>query len=131
MRTWTFTPGCQVGVCKSVGLSRKRSGGTDNLTLRLRSPGYYVGNSTFFAPLRCGGRTYRKGASVPFTITVRVTAAALAGSAVEATRINATYTNRSRSNLTNCVAFLGHDAATYHGHFVPQGPPTGGVGPGA
>ena len=130
-RTWTFTPGCPVGVCTTIGLSRRRSGGTDNLTLSLRSPGYYVGNGRFFAPLRCGGRTIRKGASVPFSITVRVTVATLAGSDVVATRINAAYTNRSRGNLTNCVAFLGHDAATYHGHVVPQGSPTGGVGPGA
>jgi hypothetical protein len=130
-RTWTFTPGCPAGVCTTIGLSRRRSGGTDNLALRLRSPGYYVGNGRFFAPLRCGGRTIRQGASVPFSITVRVTAATLAGSDVVATRINATYTNRSRSNLTDCVAFLGHDAATYQGQVVPQGSPTGGVGPGA
>ena len=130
-RTWTFTPGCPAGACPTIGLSRRRSDGTDNLALRLRSPGYYVGNGRFFAPLRCGGRTIRTGASVPFSITVRVTGATLAGSDVVATQVNATYTNRSRSNLTNCVAFLGHDAATYHGHVVPQGSPTGGVGPGA
>jgi hypothetical protein len=30
--------------------------------------------------------------------------------------------NRSRRNLTLCVAALGHDAASYHGHIIV--PPT-------
>ena len=118
-RTWTFTPRCAVGPCNTIGLVRRRAGGSDQLVLRLSSPGYYVGTGSFFAPLRCGGRTWRRGASVPFTITVRVTAAVLAGSDVVATGITASYTNRSRSNRTPCVAALGHDAASYHGHLAP------------
>jgi hypothetical protein len=129
-RTWTFTPGCSAGVCPTVGLVRARAAGSDTLVLRLRRPGYYVGNGSFYAPMRCGRRIYRKGAAVPFTITVNVTGAALAGTVVVATRIHATYTNRSRRNLTPCVAALGHDAATYNGNAVPATPPSGGSGTG-
>jgi hypothetical protein len=129
-RTWTFTPSCPTGVCSTIGLVRRRAGGSDQLVLTLLSPGYYVGTGRFFAPLRCAGRTWRRGASVPFTIAVQVTGAALAGSDVLATAITATYTNPSRSNRTPCVAVLGHDAATYSGQLVPTPPPTGGVGRG-
>src|SRR5436305_9453069 len=109
-RTWTFTPGCPAGVCPTIVLVRARTAGSDSLVLSRRRPGYYVGTGSFYAPLRCGRRVYRRGAAVPFTITVRVTAAALAGTVVLATRIHATYTNRSRRNLTPCVGALGHDA---------------------
>jgi hypothetical protein len=127
VRTWTFTPGCTSGPCGTLGLVRSRASGSDRLVLRRRAPGYYVGNGTFYAPLRCGRRTYPRGSAVPFTITVRITHAVLAGSAVVASAINATYTNRSRRNLTPCVAILGHDAAAYSGHVVV---PTGGAGTG-
>ena len=129
-RTWTFTPSCPTGVCQTIGLVRARAGGSDALVLSLSSPGYYVGSGSFYAPLRCGGRTWLRGATVPFTITVRVTGAVLAGSAVVASRISATYVNRSRSNRTPCVAVLGHDAASYHGHAVPAAPPSGATGTG-
>jgi hypothetical protein len=124
-RTWTFTPSCATGVCSTIVLVRSRAAGSDQLVLRLRAPGYYVGSGGFFAPLSCGQHTWRRGSMVPFTITVRVTTAALAGSDVVATRISATYTNRSRSNRTSCVAVLGHDAAVYTGQVVPS---TGGTG---
>jgi hypothetical protein len=130
-RTWTFVPGCPAGACATIGLLRRRVGGSDQLVLRRRDPGYYTGTGSFFAPLKCGSRTYPKGSAVPFTITVRVTAATLSGAAVVATRINASYTNRSRSNLTPCPAFLGHDAATYHGHVAPPTAPGAGAGAGA
>jgi hypothetical protein len=94
--------------------------------LQLRSPGYYVGTGSFYAPLRCGRHVWPRGASVPFTITVRVTAAALAGSEVLATQIAATYTNRARFNRTPCVAAPSHDAATYVGAPLPA--PSGGTG---
>jgi hypothetical protein len=125
-RTWTFTPGCRAGACGTITLLRARAAGTDQLVLRRRSPGYYVGSGTFYAPMRCGRRVYKKGAAVPFTIAVRVTGAVLAGSLNVANTIRATYTNRSRRNLTPCFAVLGHDAAAYQGHVVV---PTGGVGP--
>ena len=68
-----------------------------------------------FAPLRCAGRTYRHGERVPFTITVRITAAASVNGVIVATRLRATYVNRTRINLTPCVVAPGHDAATYRG----------------
>ena len=117
-RIWTFTPTCATGACQTIKLVRTRAAGTDRVTLRRRAPGYYVGSGSFFAPLRCGSSTYAKGAAVPFTITVRVTAVTLFGSAVVATEISATYTNSSRTNLTPCVAALGHDAARYRGHLM-------------
>jgi hypothetical protein len=124
-RTWTFAPACTTGACRVIGLVRARSAGSDRLLLRRRSPGYYVGSGTFYAPLRCGRRVYQRGAAVPFTIAVRITGAVLAGSLNVASTINATYTNRSRRNLTPCVAVLGRDAASYHGHVVAS---TGGAG---
>jgi hypothetical protein len=126
-RTWTFTPGCAAGPCATIGLLRARAAGSDQLVLRRRAPAYYVGNGSFYAPLRCGRRTYVRGSAVPFRVTVRVTSAALAGSVVVATAVKATYTNRSRRNLTPCVAVLGHDSAAYSGHVVV---PTGGAGTG-
>jgi hypothetical protein len=118
LRTWRFTSICSTGQCARVSLVRQRASGTDRLTLARISPGYYEGNGKFFAPLRCGRRTYRRGESVPFTIQVRVRAAQLVNGAAVATRITATYTNRGRRNLTPCVAFPGHDKAFYHGHMV-------------
>jgi hypothetical protein len=125
-RMWTFTPRCAAGACRTIALVRARAAGNDQLLLKRRSPGYYVGNGTFYAPMRCGHRIYKKGAAVPFTIAVRVTRAVLAGSLNVASTIRATYTNRSRQNLTPCFAVLGHDAAAYQGHVVM---PTGGGGP--
>lgn len=127
-RTWTFAPKCPTGACRSIGLVRRRAGGSDTLLLTRRSPGLYGGSGTFYVPLRCGSRTYSRGASVPFTITVRVSGAALAGGDALATRIDATYTNRSRSNLTPCVMLPAHDAATYHGRVVSPMSPIGGAG---
>jgi hypothetical protein len=129
LRTWTFTSSCRTGECATVSMVRPRAGGTDSLVLHLRAPGYYVGQGSFSAPLRCGNQTYRNGEAVPFTITVRVTAAVVVGGVDAATRVGASYANRSRTNRTPCVAVLGHDAATYHGHLVLSSPPTGGTPP--
>jgi hypothetical protein len=98
------------------------------VTLHRSKPGYYVGRGSFFAPLRCGKRVYTNGAAVPFTITVRVTAAPQTPPAFVASRVTATYVNQSRRNLTPCVGVLGHDAATYHGHLLLGPQPTGGAG---
>lgn len=114
-RTWTFAPACPTGWCTQIGLGRTRSAGTDLLWLFRTGPARYSGHGVFYAPLRCGNTTYARGESVPFTITVRITAAALSAGVPVATAIKATYTNRSRKNLTNCVAVPGHDAATYTG----------------
>ena len=125
-RTWTFTSLCPSGQCSRVKLVRQRSAGTDRLTLSRRGPGRYSGTGKFYAPLKCGGRLFHRGEAVPFTIQVHVTAAAYVGSVAVATRVNATYTNRSRTNLTRCVDIPGHDAASCHGHLVTS---TGGAGP--
>jgi hypothetical protein len=70
-------------------------------------------------PLRCAGRLYAQGEKVPFTIDVRITLAVPFGDQSVATRVSATYVNRRRINRTPCVAALGHDAASYHGHLAP------------
>lgn len=118
-RTWTFSSSCAAGPCSRVTLVRQRARGSDRLVLHRQAPGYYVGYSNFFRPVRCGSRVYRPGERVPFRITVRVTQALLAtGGTVIASRVNATYRNQVRYNLTPCVAYLGHDAASFHGHVV-------------
>jgi hypothetical protein len=118
-RIWTFTSACPTGPCAAVGLVRPRASADDALVLRRRGPARYVGGGSFFAPLRCAGRVYPDGEQVPFTITVEITRAVIFGPAVVATRVSATYVNRRRINLTPCVAALGHDAASYHGHVIP------------
>jgi hypothetical protein len=130
-RTWAFGSKCSSGPCSTVTLIRQRGTATDAVTLRKRQPGYYVGSGGFYAPLRCGQTTYPRGALVPFTIAVRVTAAVRSGNVVVATRVRATYTNSSRQNLTPCVGALGHDAASYHGHLVGPVPGSGGAGTGS
>jgi hypothetical protein len=129
LRTWSFLPRCATGACAIVALVRERASGSDTVTLRRRSPGYYTGSGSFYAPLKCGRNTYRKGLLAPFTVTVTVTKALRdpTGQLV-ATRVKATYTNRSRRNLTQCVALPGHDAASYHGHVIIGSSPSGGAG---
>lgn len=118
LRTWRFRSLCPSGPCRTVILVRPRAAGTDVVTLHRRAPGYYTGSGRFYRPLRCGSRIYRPGERVPFTIAVRITTAILSGGQVVAARVNASYVNPGRANLTPCVAYLGHDAARYHGHLV-------------
>jgi len=119
-RYWSFKSLCTTGQCRVVVLHRDRAHGTDKVVLFRKGPAYYRGTGSFYAPLRCGGRVYNRGAKVPFTIKVWITTAQLDPSGNDvAVRVNATYTNRRRINMTSCVAFLGHDAARYHGHVVP------------
>jgi hypothetical protein len=101
-----------------VVLVRQRGGGTDSLVLHRTAPARYTGKGTFYAPLRCAGRKYRRGERVPFKVVVRVTAAMTSNGIVVATALRATYANPARVNLTPCVAFPGHDAATYRGQLV-------------
>jgi hypothetical protein len=117
-RKWTFIPLCAAGVCQRVRLVRALNHGTDRLVLSRRGPGYYVGTGRLYAPLRCGGQTYAKGETVPFTITVRIKAAARVSGLVVATRLKATYTNPYRTNLTPCVTAPGHVSATYRGGLI-------------
>ncbi len=114
-RTWSFTSDCGADACHMVELARQRAGGTDHLALHRRSLGLYAGSSRFYAPLRCSHRTYRHGEAVPFTVTVRVTAAVATSYGYLATQVRATYVNRVRTNLTPCVDIPGHDAARYSG----------------
>ncbi len=115
-RNWGFTPGCPTGACPTIFLLRLRPGAIDAVLLHRRSPGLYAGGGKFFAPLRCGRRTFAHGESVPFTITVQVTAATATSGGVMATRVNATMISARRSNLTPCVVAPAHEAAAYHGH---------------
>jgi hypothetical protein len=117
-RSWTFTPQCPVGPCTSVLLTRPRAGGTDLVLLSEQSSGHYTGSGQFYAPLRCRGRTNPRGELVPFHISVVITAAMTAGADVVAGRVNATYINWGRQNLTRCVQPPSHDAASYHGHLT-------------
>jgi hypothetical protein len=117
-RRWQFTPLCPSGPCQTVVLVRHRHAGIDTVTLLRRSPGNYSGKGSFTAPLSCDGTTYPAGERIPFTITVRIDAATIQNGTVVASRISATYFNSVRINRTPCVAVLGRDAASYHGHLV-------------
>jgi hypothetical protein len=121
-RAWTFSSTCPADACPTVALKRARTRtgppAFDQLTLRRQSPGYYTGASTFLAPERCAGVRYAKGEAVPFTITVRVTAAQTIGGQVLATGVRAFYRNPRRIGLTRCVTLPAHDAARYTGKLV-------------
>ncbi len=115
IRTWAFTPLCPAGPCQFVALTRQRAAGTDSLVLHLTAADHYTGTGRFYAPLRCGKRIVAEGESVPFRIKVRIVNATLVNGVAVATQLNATYTNRKRTNLTRCVAVPGHDAAVFQG----------------
>lgn len=121
-RTWTFTSPCPAGACPTVELNRTRNRTlpplVDQLVLRRRSPAFYSGTATFLAPMVCGGQRYAKGEAVPFSITVRVTAAQTIGGQVLATGVRAFYRNPKRIGLTKCVTVPAHDAARYAGRLV-------------
>jgi hypothetical protein len=120
-RTWLFSSSCSAGPCPAVALLRQRSAGGDAVTLLQRAEGYYVGYGSFTAPLLCGTTIYGAGEQVPFTVTVRITSAAVqSDGTVSATGIAATYSNGYRINLTPCVGVLGHDAAVYQGQLTGQ-----------
>ena len=118
-RLWSFSSTCPSGQCGQVALVRSRGAASDSLMLHRTSPGRYSGSGSFFLPLRCAGRVYARGEQVPFTISVQITLGVPFGSGVVATRVSATYVNRRRINRHPCVAALGHDAASYHGHLQP------------
>jgi hypothetical protein len=118
-RLWSFSSTCPSGQCAQVALVRSRAAASDSLMLHRTVPGRYSGSGSFFLPLRCAGRVYPRGEEVPFTISVQITFAVPLGDASVATRVSATYVNRRRVNRTPCVAALGHDAASYHGHLQP------------
>jgi hypothetical protein len=123
VRSWAFTSECVAGPCASVLLVRSRGKGADVLALRMIGPAHYVGTGSFYAPMRCGRRTNLRGERVPFTISLRITAAELVNGVAMATGVAASYVNASRINETACVAVLGHDAAFYNGQPEPPPPP--------
>ena len=118
VRSWAFTPNCATGPCAQVALTRQRAAGSDNLVLNLTAANRYAGTGTFWAPLRCAGRTIAKGLSVPFKVTVQITSTTLVGAVPVATQVHATYADLGRRNLTRCVAAHGRDAAVYNGVHV-------------
>lgn len=119
-RTWNFISPCPAGACPLLGLHRQRAGGIDPLLLRQTSPGNYTGTGIFAAPLRCHGRLYREGSVVPYTITLRITAAALQpDGSVLATGFMATYRNPGRVGRTRCYSPPSYDSARYVGAPAP------------
>jgi hypothetical protein len=122
-RNWTFRPMCQAGVCRRIVLTRRRSNGTDTVVLYQRSAAYYTGTGAFYAPLQCAGSVWHRGSYAPFTITVRITGAAVVDGVVVASKVRAFYHNAARYNRTPCVvSTLGHDDAEYTGAPAPVPP---------
>jgi hypothetical protein len=119
IRAWTFASACPAGQCATVTLTRSLgSGKTNTLTLRLKSPGHYMGRGSLFAPLACQGHKFARGERVPFVITVRITGAAEVNGVRYASDIRATYTNRRRINRTRCVLPPSRESATYNGQLI-------------
>jgi hypothetical protein len=116
-RKWIFNPQCPKGSCLRVTLVRQRSGQNilNKLVLQRTAPGVYVGHGHFWVALKCAGQVIAHGGRASETITVRITRTAPVGASNYATRIQATYNNPSRVNLTRCPGGIGHDAARYHG----------------
>lgn len=117
-RTWVFTPKCAAGACAQVLLGRTRGPGLPpiNVLLTFQSPGFYTARGTFYAPLRCAGRTHRPGERVQYRVGVRITATATVNGQLVVTAMRASYTSGRRDNLTRCVAPIGQrDSAQYTG----------------
>jgi hypothetical protein len=118
LRQWAFASTCPAGSCRTIVLTRQRTGGLDNVLLRRAATLRYSGSGSFYAPASCAGTAYPRGQLVRFTISVLITAVAATDAGPVATRLRATYLSRVRRNLTPCVELPAHDAATYHGHLV-------------
>jgi PKD domain len=127
-RTWSFFPRCAKGACSRVTLKRGRSARRilDVVGLVRKGRGHYVGRGAFWIALRCAGAVVKHGGRAHEIISVRVTRTATVGTTRLATRLSATYTNPSRTNLTRCPGGIGHDAARYQGRLATPlpGPPT-------
>jgi PKD domain-containing protein len=123
-RTWRFKASCSGGrQCKTVTLVRRRPHKkTDTTVLHRGSGTRYAGRGRFFVPLRCAGKTYKKGGLAPFTIAVTITKSQKVQSRSFVTRIRATYNNPRRINRTPCAGGIGRDAATYTGRLTTAVP---------
>lgn len=121
-RLWVITPlGCRnhASSCPRLRLVRHRSGGRRlAIVLHRHRNGAYRGRGTFYVPLRCGKHLFGHGAKVPYLITLRATNSVQFGPIRLATRISASYYNRSRRDLTRCPLGPSHDAAVYKGLLV-------------
>ena len=118
-RTWSFISPCPSGACPVLGLHRQRAGGTDAMFLNQTAPGVYSGTGAFSAAVRCRGRLYRAGVTVPYTVTVQVTAATAQADGSElATSFTAVYRNRQRVGHTPCFQPPSYDSASYAGTYV-------------
>jgi hypothetical protein len=121
-RTWVFTSLCPTGPCAQVLVVRGRGRGVPRVkaVLTLHSPGYYIGQAVFYAPLRCGSRIYRPGERVHYRLAVRITAATPVAGQAMATTLVASYASGTRDNMTPCVDPVGQrDAASYAGALRP------------
>ena len=128
-RTWIFRSDCESGPCDEVLLRRHR-GETriDRLTLEHKATGEYSGKGKFRFPIRCAGRTYKKGGEARYRIDLTITAAGADGIATD---VKAKYDNTRRINHTQCGddADLGRDGARYTGSLKgTDGGTDGGTG---
>jgi PKD repeat protein len=123
-RTWTFTSSCASGACSSVTLRRERSSNKfDKLTLKRLGAAGYKGSSKFYVPLKCNGRTYKKGGIAYYNLGLTITQSKTVQGKPFATAIKATYNNTRRVNKTPCGGSLGRDGGTYTGkHAAPAAP---------
>jgi len=119
-RVWDFVAPCPAGQCATEKLVRPRAIGVDRLRIerKHRMFGSWSGKGSFYAPLRCGSRTYRRGERVRYEITVRITGAAIVNGVRVVTSVKARYRQSERRNRTPCFATLGHDAAVYTGTII-------------
>jgi hypothetical protein len=118
-RKWTFKgSSCGETACARLALKRERSAKHfSSVVLKLRG-GMYRGSGSFDAPLRCLGKTYRRGETVPYRVSVRIRSAVLFDGIPFAYGITATYTNTKRIDHTRCPLAPSHDAARYTGVFT-------------
>ena len=123
-RRWTFTSSCASGPCSSVVLRRERSSRQfDKLTLKRLSAAGYKGSGKFFIPLKCNGRTYKRGGIAYYNLGLTITQSKTVQGKAFASAIKATYNNTRRVNKTPCGGSLGRDGGSYAGkHGAPAAP---------
>ncbi len=123
-RRWEFMAPCPEGQCTIERLIRSRAAGQDKVKLKRKRRvfSHWVGKGSFYAPIRCGSRIYKRGERVRFTIKVRITGVTMVDGAPVATSVKASYASYRRTNRTRCFAVLGHDAAAYTGTLITPAP---------